>query len=76
MTTSSITVSIRQDSPIKVMARDTVLKLICVDKLENLDTDVREEFLMQIEEETEGFQFFVTTVTSGQLKIETSGGAM
>jgi len=56
----------------RVLAKDNPLKLICVDKLEHLDETVREEFLKQIGE-TEGFQFFVTEVTDGELKIETRG---
>jgi len=57
----------------KAIAKNTILKLICVDKLECLDSDVREEFLQQIEEEVD-YQFFVTIVTEGALKIETTGG--
>jgi hypothetical protein len=54
----------------RVLAKDNPLKLICVDKIEHLDETVRKEFLKQIGE-TEGFQFFVTEVTDGELKIET-----
>jgi exonuclease SbcC len=53
----------------RVLAKDNPLKLICVDKLEHLDETVREEFLKQIGE-TQGFQFFVTVVTDGDLLVE------
>jgi hypothetical protein len=53
----------------RVLAKDNPLKLICVDKLEHLDETVRAEFLQQIEKDQE-FQFFVTVVTDGDLKVE------
>ena len=56
----------------KALAKDNPLKLICVDKLEHLDETVRKEFLAQIEAAQE-WQFFVTLVSDGELKIETRG---
>lgn len=53
----------------RVLAKDNPLKLICVDKLEHLDETVRAEFLQQIAEDQD-FQFFVTVVTDGELKVE------
>ncbi len=43
-------------------------RFICVDKYECLDEEVREEFERQIE--NDGFQYFITQVTSGEMKIE------
>ena len=54
----------------KALAKDSPLKLICVDKLEHLDETVRKEFLAQIEA-AQDWQFFVTVVTDGELKVET-----
>jgi hypothetical protein len=53
----------------RVLAKDNPLKLICVDKLEHLDETVRVEFYKQIEADPD-FQFFVTEVTDGELKVE------
>jgi hypothetical protein len=52
----------------RVLAKDNPLKLITVDKIEHLDETVRVEFLKQIEAD-EGFQYFVTQVTDGELKV-------
>lgn len=54
----------------RVLAKDNPLKLITVDKIEHLDETIRAEFLKQIEAD-EDFQYFVTEVTDGELKIET-----
>jgi len=54
----------------RAMAKDNPLKLICIDKVEHLDETVRAEFLTQIEADTE-YQYFVTIVTDGELKVET-----
>lgn len=51
------------------LAKDTALKLICVDKIEHLDETVRAEFIKQIEADQE-FQYFITQVTDGDLKVE------
>ncbi len=51
------------------IARDNVLKFICVDRMESLDEDVRAEFMAQIEADEE-FQYFVTEATRGDLQIE------
>lgn len=53
----------------RALAKNTALKLICIDKIEHLDETVRAEFLKQIESD-EGFQYFVTEVTDGELKVE------
>jgi len=53
-------------------AKNNPLKLICVDRMECMDADVIKEFLKQIEKDNE-FQFFLTRVTEGDLKIETRG---
>lgn len=53
----------------RALAKNTLLKLICIDKIEHLDETVRQEFLKQIEED-EGWQYFITQVTDGDLKIE------
>jgi hypothetical protein len=53
----------------RALAKETPLKLICVDKLEHLDETVRREFLKQIEDDTE-WQYFITIVTDGALKVE------
>lgn len=53
----------------RVLAKNNPLKLICVDKIEHLDDTVWKEFLKQIEADRE-FQFFVTKVTDGELKVE------
>ena len=53
----------------RVMAKTSPLKLICVDKAEHLDEDVQREFRKQIEADQE-FQYFVTIVTKGDLKVE------
>ena len=54
----------------RAIAKDTALKLICVDKVEHLDETVRAEFLQQVESDQD-YQYFVTIVTNGELKIET-----
>ncbi|HEX2925044.1 MAG TPA: hypothetical protein VHP38_02100 [Ruminiclostridium sp.] len=56
----------------KAYAKDTPLKLICVDRIESLDYDAREEFFRQIEADEE-YQYFVTLVTRGDMKVETKG---
>ncbi len=53
----------------RALAKDTLLKIVCIDKIEHLDETVRAEFMKQIEED-EGFQYFVTQVTDGELKVE------
>jgi hypothetical protein len=52
------------------IARTTAgaLKLICVDRFESMDADVQQEFYRQIE--GDGYQYFITTVTSGTLKVD------
>ena len=54
----------------RALAKNTALKLICIDKVEHLDATVREEFLKQVQAD-EDFQYFLTQVTDGELKIET-----
>jgi len=51
------------------IARETSkeLKLICIDRFESLDADIQKEFLNEINDDE--FQYFITTVTSGPLKI-------
>ena len=56
----------------KAYAKDTPLKLICVDRIESLDEDAREEFFRQIEADDE-YQYFVTLVTKGDMKVECKG---
>jgi hypothetical protein len=56
----------------KAYAKDTPLKLICVDRIESLDEDAREEFFRQIEADDE-YQYFVTLVTRGDMKVESKG---
>ena len=56
----------------KAISKNNPLKLICVDKLEHLDEKVRKEFLKQISD-AQDWQFFVTCVTDGDLKIEAKG---
>lgn len=56
----------------KAYAKDTPLKLICVDRIESLDYDAREEFFRQIESDDE-YQYFVTLVTRGDMKVESKG---
>lgn len=56
----------------KAYAKDTPLKLICVDRIESLDEDAREEFFHQIEADDE-YQYFVTLVTRGDMKVESKG---
>jgi len=53
----------------RAISKNNELKIICVDRLETLDTDLRAEFYKQIEADEE-YQYFVTEVTSGPLKIE------
>lgn len=53
----------------RALAKNTILKLICVDKVEHLDETVRAEFLKQIEADMD-YQYFVTVVTKGDLKVE------
>lgn len=53
----------------RVLAKGNPLKLICVDKAEHLDESVREEFKKQIAADQE-WQYFITTVTDGDLKVE------
>lgn len=48
------------------------LKLICVDRWESLDDEQREIFLKEIEDD--GFQYFISQVTSGELKITDERG--
>lgn len=50
------------------------LKLICVDRFESLDEEQREIFLKEIE--YDDFQYFITQVTSGELKVETKEGSV
>lgn len=56
----------------KSYAKDNPMKLICVDKIEHLDATTREEFFKQIEADNE-YQYFVTWVTDGEMKIDTLG---
>jgi len=58
----------------RAYAKDSPVQLICVDRLESLDTDNQAEFMKQIEESDDSFAYFVTLVTSGDLKIETKEG--
>ncbi|TSA28615.1 hypothetical protein D4R71_00490 [bacterium] len=53
----------------RVLAKGNPLKLICVDKAEHLDESIRAEFHKQIEADQE-WQYFVTEVTDGELKVE------
>lgn len=53
----------------RAYAKNSALKLICVDRLESLDNDAREEFFRQISDDDD-FQWFTTTVTNGDLLIE------
>ena len=53
----------------RVLAKNTILKLICIDKVEHLDETIRAEFLKQIEEDKD-YQYFVTIVTDGELKVD------
>lgn len=53
----------------RVLAKGNPLKLICVDKVEHLDEDVRVEFGKQIGADKE-WQYFITQVTKGDLKVE------
>lgn len=53
----------------RAIAKNNPLKLICVDRLESLDTTIRAEFMGQIEAD-ETFQYVVTVVTEGDLKVE------
>lgn len=53
----------------RALAKNTTLKLICIDKVEHLDETVRAEFLKQVEEDTD-YQYFLTVVTDGELKVE------
>lgn len=54
----------------RVLAKGNPLKLICIDKAEHLDETMRVEFLKQIAADQE-WQYFVTEVTDGDLKVET-----
>lgn len=45
------------------------LKLICVDRWESLDAEQRDIFLREID--NDGFQYFISHVTSGDLQITT-----
>jgi DNA repair exonuclease SbcCD ATPase subunit len=54
----------------RAYASGTVFKLINVDKFEHLDETARNEFLKQIEDDSD-FQYFISVVTDGELKIET-----
>lgn len=44
------------------------LNIICVDKLESLDQDVQNQFYEQID--GDGYQYIVTSVTNGDMKVE------
>jgi hypothetical protein len=44
------------------------LKIICVDRFESLSKDMQEEFFKQVKDD--GFQYCVSTVTEGDIKIE------
>jgi DNA repair exonuclease SbcCD ATPase subunit len=44
------------------------LRVICVDRLESLDEDVKEELFKQIE--NDGYQYILTDVTKGDMKVE------
>jgi exonuclease SbcC len=48
------------------------LKLICVDRWESLDKEQRAIFLKEIN--NDGFQYFLSQVTSGDLKITSERG--
>jgi hypothetical protein len=56
----------------KAYAKDSPMKLLCVDKIEHLDATARKEFFKQIEADPE-YQYFITQVTDGDMKIETVG---
>ena len=56
----------------RAYAKNTALKLICVDKMEHLDESARAEFFKQVENDDE-FQYFTTLVTEGKLDIEPGG---
>lgn len=43
------------------------MKLICIDRFESLDTEMQKSFLAQME--GDGFQYFVTQVTDGELTV-------
>ena len=50
------------------------LKLICIDRFESLDHEQREAFFKEIE--GDGFQYFISQVTSGDLTVETIEGSV
>ena len=43
------------------------MKLICIDRFESLDSEMQKEFLAQME--GDGFQYFITQVTDGELTV-------
>jgi energy-coupling factor transporter ATP-binding protein EcfA2 len=43
------------------------MKLICIDRFESLDSEMQKEFLTQME--GDGFQYFITQVTDGELTV-------
>ncbi len=55
----------------RALVKDSPLKLICVDKVEHLDEDVRAEFYRQVEDDVE-CQYFTSIVTKGKLKVESN----
>ena len=48
------------------------LKLICFDRFESLDDDQREMFLNEIADD--GYQYFISQVTNGDMTVETLEG--
>lgn len=47
------------------------LKVICIDRFESMDPTMQDAFAKQIK--GDGFQYFVTEVTDGELSMETAG---
>ena len=47
------------------------LKLLCIDKFESVDVDIQNEILEQIKDDD--FQYFITQVTNGDMKLENIG---
>lgn len=50
------------------------LKLICFDRFESLDTDQRDIFLKEIAQDD--YQYFISQVTNGDIKVETLEGSV
>jgi len=50
------------------------LRIICIDRFESLDQEQQAIFLKEIEDDD--FQYFISTVTDGDLKVETREGSV